>query len=367
MKNIVKYIVIALVASLVGYYVINKIRFSMNNEDTENSQIEATITPVSARISGYVEKVFVKDNQSVKMGDTLVVLDARDLALKVRQAEIAVQNAEANVELVKANIGSVGTGVQTSEANAAVSGASVETGKANVESAKIRVWKATQDFNRYDALVAQKSATQQQLDAAKAEKESAEAALVVAEKQLIVYESQTGVSKSQKNASKVQLSASEKQVAVALAQVEARKAELELAKLQLTYSAITAPSDGVVSRKNVQPGQLLNPGSPICQLVNDSELWVMANFKETQVGNMQVGQKVKLEADAFPEVELEGEIESISAATGAKFALLPPDNSSGNFVKVVQRIPVKITVLRPSDSKVTLRAGMNVHVVIPNL
>ena len=351
----------------------------LNNEDTENSQLETSIVPVAAKVSGYVTEVMVKDNQLVKAGDTILKIDERDQKLRVLQAEINLKNAEANVALIQANAGAVGANVNTSDASLSVSNAGVDianaavaTANANVESAKIRIWKATQDFNRFALLLKQTSVTQQQFDAIKAEKDAADAALVVVEKQVLSAQSQatsaskqTGIGSSQKNAAQSQLNAAQKQVLLAKTQIDQRKAELELAKLQLSYSAVTAPIGGTVSRKNVQIGQFVNIAQPLMSIVDNTNIWVVANFKETQVGKMKVGQKVKLKVDAYKGKDFEGTIESFAGATGSKFSLLPPDNATGNFVKVVQRVPVKIVLSEKSSNETPLRPGMSVDVVVP--
>lgn len=378
MKKIMPFILgVVVLAGL--YFAYSKISFMLNNEDTENSQLETNIVPVAPKVAGYVTEVLVKDNQKVKAGDTLIKIDDRDQRLKVLQAEINLKNAEANVALIQSNKTATSANLGTSDASLTVTNAGVDaanaavaTAKANIETAKIRVWKATQDFNRYSTLLKEKSVTQQQFDAIKAEKESADAALSVAEKQVAAVESQAmasskqvNVSNSQRKAIQSQVTAVQSQIAVALTQVEQRKAELELAKLQLSYYAVTAPISGTVSRKNVQIGQFINTAQPLMSIVEGDNIWVVANFKETQVAKMKVGQTVKIKIDAYKDKEFEGSIESIAAATGAKFSLLPPDNATGNFVKVVQRIPVKIVLPNKSNTDTPLRAGMSVEVIVP--
>jgi membrane fusion protein, multidrug efflux system len=362
-----------------GYFGFKEVRYLMGNEDTENSQLETNIVPVLPKVGGWVTAVLVKDNQRVNAGDTLVKIDDRELKIKVQQAQVALKNAEANVTLISANASSVGANVGTSDASIALQNAGIDaatatiaTAMANVESAKIRIWRTTQDFNRYSQLVKEKSAPQQQLDNAKADKETAEAALVVAQTQvesaqktIEIAKKQVGVGNSQKAAVQTQVGAAQQQVNVARLQIEARKAELDLAQLQLSYAAITAPMSGQVSRKNVQLGQLVNAGQPLMSVVDDSNVWVVANFKETQIGKMQVGQKVKVKVDAYKNSEFEGTIESFAGATGAKFSLLPADNASGNFVKVVQRVPTKILIFNKSETATPLRAGMSVEVIVP--
>ncbi|MBL7813940.1 MAG: HlyD family secretion protein [Saprospiraceae bacterium] len=378
MKKIMPFILGAVILGA-AYFAYSKISFMLNNEDTENSQLETNIVPVAPKVAGYVTEVLVKDNQLVKAGDTIIKIDDRDQRLKVLQAEINLKNAEANVALIQANKKAVSANIGTSDANIQVSNAGVEAAKAavatanaNVEAAKIRVWKATQDYNRYAALLKEKSATQQQFDAMKAEKEAAEAALTIAEKQVATAQSQVNVSdkqtsigNSQKSAVQSQVAAAQSQITLAQTQVEQRKAELEMAKLQLSYYVVTAPISGTISKKNVQIGQYINVAQSLMSIVDGENIWVVANFKETQVAKMKVGQKVKLKIDAYKGRDFEGTIESFAAATGAKFSLLPPDNATGNFVKVVQRIPVRIALTNKNNAETPLRAGMSVDVVVP--
>lgn len=362
-----------------AYFGFQKISHILNNEDTENSQLETNIIPILPKVGGYVTEILVKDNQLVKAGDTLVKIDDRDLKIKVLQAQIALKNAEANVSLIAANAGTSNANVSTSDASlqaqnagVATANAQIATANANVESAKIRVWKTTQDYNRYQTLLAQKSVTQQQFDQAKAEKETAESALEVTQKQVSVAQSQAQVAEKQafigskqKAAAQTQVGSANQQVVLAGTQVEQRKAELELAKLQLSYSVITAPISGQVSKKSVQLSQLVNAGQPLMSIVDNQQIWVVANFKETQIGKMTIGQKVKVKIDAYKDREFEGTIESFAGATGAKFSLLPADNASGNFVKVVQRVPTKILITDKNTKETPLRPGMSAEVSVP--
>ena len=362
-----------------AYFGFQKISHILNNEDTENSQLETNIIPILPKVGGYVMEILVKDNQLVKAGDTLVKIDDRDLKIKVLQAQIALKNAEVNVSLIASNAGTSNANVSTSDASMqaqnagiATATAQIATANANVESARIRVWKTTQDYNRYQTLSAQKSVTQQQFDQAKAEKETAESALEVTLKQVAVAQSQAQVAEKQafigskqKAAAQTQVGSANQQVVLAGTQVEQRKAELELAKLQLSYSVITAPISGQVSKKSVQLSQLVNAGQPLMSIVDNQQIWVVANFKETQIGKMTVGQKVKVKIDAYKDREFEGTIESFAGATGAKFSLLPADNASGNFVKVVQRVPTKILITDKNTKETPLRPGMSAEVSVP--
>jgi membrane fusion protein (multidrug efflux system) len=362
-----------------GFYGFTKIRYLMSHEETENSYLEADIVTISPKVQGYISKIYVTENQYVKAGDTLFVLDNREYVLRVQQAEAALQNAAANVGFVASNASSAGANVGTAEANNRSSAAvvesassSVQTAQANVAAAQARAKQASQDFNRYAALLPQRAVTQQQFDAAQAAKENADAQVQAAQSQLETAKRQVDVSRrqgdaaqSQKQAFQSQASAAGKNVAVARTVAEQRRLDLETAKLNLSYTVITAPVSGYIAKKSAQVGQLTNIGSPLCSLVSDKSLWITANFKETQVGKMLPGQPVEVTVDAYDHETFNGKIESIAPATGAKFSLLPPDNASGNFVKVVQRIAVRVVLTDTPDPAKPLRAGMSAQVIVP--
>ncbi|MEP7167827.1 MAG: HlyD family secretion protein [Bacteroidota bacterium] len=334
-KKILPIILALIVISSVAFG-ISKYVYSLHHEDTDDAQVDADISPVLARVSGYVNEIRFLDNQQVQKGDTLIKLDDRDLQIKLQQAQAAYDNANANITVARANVG-------TAQAN-------FETSKANVDAAKIRIWKATEDFKRYENLIADHSVTQQQFDEAKAEKETAEAALQTATKQ--------------QQASAMQTQAVQQQVAVTQSQLSQKQADIDFARLQLSYTIITSTANGIASRKSVQPGQLVSAGSPLFAVVSDNDVYVIANFKETQLTKMKEGLPVEIKADAFPDEKIEGSVYRFSAATGAKFSLLPPDNATGNFVKVVQRIPVKIKLSGNKDLLAKLRPGMSVKVSV---
>jgi membrane fusion protein, multidrug efflux system len=319
-----------------GGYALRTYLWNKHHEATDDAQIEGNISPVLPRISGYVTEIRFEDNQLVHKGDTLIVLDDRDLRIKVLQAEAALENAKANVEAVRANTGT--------------SSAAIRTANSNVELANVRVKKAQDDYARYEALFQQKAVTQAQFDAVRAERDAALSQLDVARKQF--------------EASEMQSSATSEQVKVAQSVVQQRQADLDFAKLQLSYAVIIAPADGEVSKKNVQPGQFVQAGQALFSIVDETDIWVVANFKETQLDHMVPGQTVDVHVDAFEEMPLKGEIASFAAATGARFALLPPDNATGNFVKVVQRVPVKIRLKADKQVASKLRPGLSVSVVV---
>jgi membrane fusion protein (multidrug efflux system) len=323
---------------------------SLSHETTDDAQVAKKMNPIIPRVSGYITKVLVKDNDNVKQGDTLFVIDNSDYLVRVEEAKANLAAAENNLEVAKADIGTSQAGVSVSEANVQSAGGSIET-------AKIRLRRASSDFERYNNLYKNHSITKQQF-------EQAEAAKQEAQSQLNILIDQQKASSFQKNVASARTNVSNKQVLVAAANIKKAQAALDAANLNLGYTIVTASIDGQVSTINIQPGQLVQPGQSLFYIINNNETWVVANFKETQLDKMREGQKVKLKIDAFPGTEFEGEIKSFSPATGSKFSLLPPDNASGNFVKTVQRLPVRInfTNNNAKDKVALLRSGMNADV-----
>jgi len=302
--------ILVLLAIVIGgsAYGYQKYVFGQSHEDTDDAQIDASITPVLPRIAGYVTKILVEDNQRVEAGAPLVVLDTRELQIKVQNAEAALRTAEAAVTVARAN----------------------------VNTAEVSERKALSDLERDRKLLEGNALTKQQFDITRTASETAAA----------------------------QLATARDQIGVAEAQVSQRKAELDLAKLQLSYGTITAPISGIVSKKNVEVGQYVQASQPLMALSENNDVWITANFKETQIEQLKPNQPVEFHVDAYPDVTFQGRVESLSPATGAKFALLPPDNATGNFVKVVQRVPVKIAITGPVNSKYPLRPGMSAEVIV---
>lgn len=348
-RNPVFIIVLILLVVGGGWFGISKYQHGLHHEDTEDAQISGDISPVIPRVAGYITDVKVKDNQQVKKGDTLLILDNRDYVIKVEQAQAALQ-------IARTSLGSAQATTSAAQAGIATARASVGTIDAQIEAAKVNLWRASQDYDRYANLIKDHSITQQQFEQASAAKQSAE-------RQLGVLEEQKKQASEQTNAVAVQSKATASQINVADATIHQREVDVDAAKLNLSYTVITAPQDGLVSKVNVQPGQYVQAGQALFSIVHGDAVWVIANFKETQLDKMKVGQKVIVEADAYPGHKFEASLASFSPATGATFALLPPDNASGNFVKVVQRLPVKIEFTDKNDSLVRkLRPGMNVLV-----
>ncbi len=342
-------IILAVLVIAGGWFGISKYTYSLHHEDTDDAQVEANIATVISKVSGYISKVYVDDNDLVTKGDTLLTLDDRDLSIALAQAEAALQTAEANYDAARANTTAARKNINTSEA-------AVNAANAQIEAAKINLRRATQDYERYANLIKDHSVTQQQF-------EQAEAARDLAQRQLQVLIDQRNQASAQTGVVSSQSSATAQQIDVAASVVKQRQVDVENAKLNLSYAVITAPESGIVSKVPLQEGQLIQAGQSLFNVVLNNDKWVVANFKETQYNKMRIGQKVSVYADAFPRHEFEAKIASFSPATGAKFSLLPPDNATGNFVKVVQRLPVKIEFVNQNDSLLQrLRAGMNVKV-----
>ncbi|MEO7310655.1 MAG: HlyD family secretion protein [Chitinophagaceae bacterium] len=345
-KFLIGFIIMLIAGGVFGY---TKYQHSLKHEDTDDAQIDGNISLVIPRVSGYVTDVRVKDNQFVKKGDTLLVLDDRDLKIKLEQAEAAL-------EIAQSNLGVAQSATSTSQTSVAAAQTGILVADAQIDAAKIKVKRTADDYERYANLIKDHSITQQQYDQALAEKETAE-------KQLIILQEQRKTTVAQTNVAASQSKTTGTQTGVANATIHQKVADVDAAKLNLSYAVITAPTDGIVSKVTMQTGQYIQQGQSLFNVVLSNDVWVVANFKETQFDKMRIGQKVVITADAFPGHEFEATLTSFSPATGSRFALLPPDNASGNFVKTVQRLPVKIEFSNATDSLVKqLRPGMNVGV-----
>ena len=343
------FVILILLVAAGAWFGISKYIHGQHHEETDDAQVESNISPVIPRVSGYISQVRVQDNQRVSKGDTLLVLDDRDLKIKLDQAEAALATAQSNLGAARATSAAANANIATSQAG-------ISTIDAQIAAAEINVRRATQDFNRYANLIKDHSVTQQQY-------EQQEAAMQTAQKQLQVLEQQKRQASTQTSAVTSQSHATSSQIAIAGSTIKQREVDVEDAKLNLSYTVVTAPEAGLVSKVGIQPGQFVTAGQSLFSIVLNNEKWVVANFKETQFDKMKVGQLVTIHADAFPGHDFNARVSSFAAATGARFALLPPDNSSGNFIKVVQRLPVKIEFTPPLDSLISqLVAGMNVTV-----
>ncbi|AWA30191.1 HlyD family secretion protein [Flavobacterium magnum] len=346
-----KFIAILSILIIAGVtYGVFKYVHSLKHEETDDAQIEKNMNPIIPRVTGYVTKVYVKDNDFVKKGDTLFTIDNSDYVVKLEDAKAALAAAEGNYDVSKADVGSAQANVSVSEANVLSAGG-------NIETARIRLTRATNDFERYNNLYRNHSITKQQF-------EQAEAAKLEAENQLKILQQQQRASAYQKSVTIAKSNVSSKQTSVAAANIKRAQAAVDAAKLNVDYTVVTASVDGQISKIGIQPGQVVQPGQSLFYIISNQNPWVIANFKETQLNKMVAGQKVTVKVDAYPDTEFTGTVASFSPATGARFSILPPDNATGNFVKTIQRLPVKITLDAGNDAgKIKLlRPGMNVDV-----
>ncbi|MDR0872151.1 MAG: HlyD family secretion protein [Prevotellaceae bacterium] len=303
-------------------------------EFTDNAQVKQLIVPVNCRVQGFVSKIFFDEYQNVKKGDTLALIEDSEFRLRVAQAEADYQNALSGKSAMH-------TGIQTTKNNISVSDAAIDEARVTMQNAQT-------DYERYKTLWESNNISRQQHDNAKTACETARAR----------YEQLVRQKQSTSLLAKEQTQRLDQQTA----NIKLAEAALDLARLNLSYTVILAPCDGTTGRKNIQAGQLVQPGQAIVDMVA-AEKWIVANYKERQTANIREGQEVEIEADAVPNVQFRGVVKSLSRATGASFSLLPQDNSAGNFVKVQQRIPVRIEFTadnKPEDLQ-RLRAGMNVE------
>jgi membrane fusion protein (multidrug efflux system) len=332
--NIALSIVAVLVVGTGVFYTASYLLRMQKYEETNDAQVEANINPVSARAGGYIKKVWFNEHLPVQAGDTLITIEDREYKARLQEAQAAVDDAHAQLKMLDAS-------VYAAEAATTVN-------KDQIEGAKARQWQSQQDMNRYKNLVKAEAATGAEFEQVKAHYD--------------VAVSDFNASKSSLTASKARILELKSKTDLLLADLKKKEAQLELARINLSYTVITAPYSGKLGRKTVLIGQQIQPGQPLVYIINEKEKWVTANFLETQVGGMHIGQAVDVSVDALDGVHYRGTIEAISGSTGSKFSLLPPDNSSGNFVKIVQRIPVKIKL--NADDMNAVKVGMNVIVSI---
>ncbi len=308
---------------------------------TDDAQVGGDVVPVLARVSGYVRQVLVNENDNVRPGQLLVTIDDSELKQRLAQAQAQLTMAEQSA--------GVGPGTGQVEAQAAAARAQARAAQAGIAQAAANAERAHRDVDRLAPLAAQGIVSKQQMDATRAAATAADAQLAMA--------------RQNAQAAGAQAQAAQVGVGTAGQQVQAARAAVTEAQLQLSYTHVSAPGAGVIARKNVQPGQLVNPGQALMAVVPLSNIWVTANLKETQLGGVRPGSPATVTVDAYPGFTWRGYVESISPATGAQFSLLPPENATGNFTKVVQRVPVRV---RLSDrfAAAPLRPGMSAEVRI---
>lgn len=315
-------------------YVCSKFVHLGNVEYTDNAQVKQHITPINTRVSGFIKKIYFDEYRPVKKGDTLLVIEDAEFKLRLAQAEAHLANALSGEEAANA-------GIATTQNNISVN-------DANIEEVKVQLENAGRELERYKKLLEEDAVTKQQYDNVHTAYEATKARY----DQVSRIKRSTSLAKDEQT---YRLQQNEAAVKLAMA-------EVELAKLNLSYTIITATCDGVTGRKNIHEGQLVQPGQTMVDIVDNNDMWVVANYRETQLKNIKEGADVTFTADAVPGVTYRGTVESISDATGAAFSVIPQDNATGNFVKVEQRVPVRIRLKdNPEEAVSLLRAGLNVE------
>jgi len=404
---------VAIAVIIAAFFAIRYFAFAAHHVSTDDAQITGDITTISPKVKGQIRQIYVQENQSIRKGDLLVKLDDRDLVAAVRQAQAALAQAQsgkqaaveavplqnsltaAQVAQAQAGVLQAGGGVSAAQARTANARAAAQAAQGRVALAiaqqnavQAGLTKAAQDITRSKTLLAQGAISREQFDAAQAAYSTAAANVAGAAQSVdvarsAVQQAQQDVAAAQaaEQQSRALVQAGNAQVAQAQtgsgqsaiktaqaqtssAQVAAARAALDAAQLQLSYAAVRAPIDGIVSKKSVNVGDTVSPGQPLLAIADLGALRVTANLKETQLGKVRVGQPVQFSVDAYPHRVFKGKVQSISPATGATFALIPPDNASGNFTKVVQRVPVRIVVDGSTDRDHVLRQGLSVNVTI---
>lgn len=332
----IAYNVIIALLLIVGVFIVfrNFVHFG-DVEYTDNAHVEQHITPVNSRVAGFIKEIRFEEYQQVKAGDTLVIIEDAEFRLALAQARAQLANAQAGSSATTA-------GISTTSAN-------IDVTTASIEEAKVQMDNAQREDERYAALLKRDAVTRQQYDAIHTQYLAAQAryeAVSRQKKSLASVRNEQGHRHSQSEAG-----------------IEAAQAAVQMAELNLSYTVIVATADGVIGHKDIHEGQLIQPGQTMCNIVDGSEMWVVANYRETQMQHIGIGSKVTMKVDAIPDVEFQGEVERISDATGSAYSMIPQDNATGNFVKVEQRVPVRIKFDKGTyeEYRNKLRAGMNVE------
>ncbi|MBR6757783.1 MAG: HlyD family secretion protein [Bacteroidaceae bacterium] len=326
-----------IIAVLIGgvTWVSSKFIHLGNVEFTDNAQVNQHIVPVNSRVTGFIKEIRFDEYSHVMKGDTLVIIEDSEFRLRLAQANADYANALAGKNVTGSSISTISNNIAVNEAT--------------IEEARIVLENAEKDYHRYENLLAQNAVTRQQYDAVKTDYEAMKAKYETLKRQ----RHSTALARDELSQRLTQNNAG----------IELAQAALALAQLNLSYTIITAPCDGYTSHKNIQVGQLVQPGQTMVEIVDESDVWVIANYKETQTANIAEGMAVDIKVDAIPGITFNGVVKSLSASTGASVSLLPQDNSAGNFVKIEQRIPVRIdfTTDNEVDDMKRLRAGLNVE------
>ena len=331
----IAYNVIIAVLIMVGiFFVVKNFCHFGDVEFTDNAHVEQHITPVNSRVPGYIKEIRFEEYSQVKKGDTLVIIEDAEFRLALAQARAQLANAQAQTSATS-------SGINTTSEN-------INATLANIEEMRVQMENARREDERYSALLKKDAVTRQQYD-------GVHTAYLAAKARYDAVSHQKASLASVKNEQGHRLSQSQ-------AGIEAAEAAVHMAELNLSYTVIVATADGVVGHKDIHVGQLVQPGQTMCEIVDGTEKWVVANYRETQLPNIAVGSKVRMAVDAVPGISYEGVVERISDATGSAYSMIPQDNATGNFVKIEQRVPVRIRFTTANkDALARLRAGMNVE------
>ncbi|WP_261511467.1 HlyD family secretion protein [Chryseobacterium paludis] len=337
-RAIISNIIVFLVIGFGLFWLVREYFHIGDKSYTEAAQVEEFINPINTRVSAYIKEIKFIEHQQVKKGDTLVILDKNEIITQLGQAEAAYQNALAQRSATSSSVNTVSNNVNVMQSN--------------IAGAKARLWNAEQNLNRYKNLLASEAVTRQQFDQVKTEYDAQKAA----------YETLV----NQKQSANLSTTEVKSKLGINDAEIKRTKSALDMARINLSYTVITAPYDGVMGRRTISEGQLIQPGQQVATIVLNGQKWVTANFLESQMPHIKIGEKMMMTADALGGQKFEGIVTAVSAATGSRYSNVPTDNSTGNFIKVQQRIPVRIefTASNKKEDISKLSAGMNMNVNI---
>jgi membrane fusion protein (multidrug efflux system) len=353
-----------LLALFVGYQGIHWLVAGRYEITTDNAYIRADIATIAPKVQGYVEQVHVTDNQAVKAGDLLVTLEVADYATRVSEAAAALQQAIAAQAQARAGVAAAEANVETATAQIAAQRDRLAQAKASTAAAQADATLAANDLERYTELAGKGHYPKASLDAAATKAQSARASLDQSKAGITTAQSELNVAEANYHRAQEDLASAKAAVAGADAQVEAARARVEAAKLDATRTELRAPFDGVVANRVVAEGQLLSPGQQTMSIVPVSQAYIVANFKETQVERMRTGQEVDIHVDAYPDLKVTGTLDSIAPATGGQFSLIPMDTATGNFTKIVQRVPVRVKLSDEALATGLMRPGLSVEATV---
>lgn len=335
-KNLVT--IVASMLVLAGIVIILTLYIDNDTESTDDAQIEQYISPINVKVPGYIKEIRFTEHQYVRMGDTLLIIDDREYAIALQQAEAALIDAKSGRKVV-------GNTVNTASTSAAVF-------ESTIEEAELRVEKLRRDYDRYSRLLERKATTPVIVEQYRTELDMAQARVRALKRQHeAAHSTVTEVSQRQESAG---------------AAVMRAEAAVEMARLNLSYTVITAPVSGFLGRRSIETGQLVNPGQTVTTIIPDGPRWIVANFKETQMRRIRMGQSVEISVDAIPDRMFHGKVSAISSATGSKYSMIPADNSAGNFVKIQQRVPVRIDFSDSiaAEDRLRMVAGMMCEITV---